>query len=549
MLRPRQALAALLLLLCPGRADAYEFEVNSQTQAQGDTLHAMRLMGLRLGRSGERMIRRRISQSIQLHLWDLAGTRQGLSLFDPEPARGPKVYFSSYFRFNNDFGSYSEAELLIDGELRDALDVVPELERNVLQFDLLFGYVGVEGLADGKVDVFVGRQMEVQTLDWFSMDGLKVRAHLPASLLVEAFAGARVHENSWIATEAMTPDGTSSALCEEYVEGAMPGSGAWRPIDGLPVAEGSVFTSDDELCPQREQWMPTWGAAIASEGLESVIARVSYRQTRSPSAGILGEPGRLDFEDLGYYPNEAGQAPGWGTNEERFAASLRVPIRRASGLQLVPYAAARYSLLHGLLDEAHGGLRVAQKAHSLETELFYSVPTFEGDSIFNVFSSEPYSDVRTTWQYRPTGAAWGSYSKAWGRRYHSEDSEASGQSSNEYAGGVQVGADYRWGLQRRVRVDGFHEDGYGGQRSGAYVSSLWRWSPSTVFRTRFSVIRFDEDLRSELRGTNLGAQVGTTYQINKGVAASLMVEHNSNHIDRFQLGAFALVDLAFQPET
>jgi hypothetical protein len=117
-------------------------------------------------------------------------------------------------------------QLLLDGELRDAIDVIPELERSSLQLDLLYGYFGAEGLAGGRLDLFAGRLMEVQTLDWFSMDGLKARAHLPRGIVVEAFGGLRVRESSVLGSDFMEPDGTSGALCEEYVEGAI--SWQWR---------------------------------------------------------------------------------------------------------------------------------------------------------------------------------------------------------------------------------------------------------------------------------------------------------------------------------
>ncbi len=535
---------ALGLLVSSRPAMAYEFEVRSQTQAQGNTLHALRLTGPSL-----RLIRRRVTQSLQLHLWDLGGKRSGLSAFDGEEPDGPEYFFSSYLRLNHDFGSFANEPILLDGRIQDAIDVIPELEDSLLELDLLFAYVGAEGLLDGRLDLYVGRQMEIQTLDWFSMDGLKLRAHLPIPVVVEAFGGARVQESSYGGFSAMAPDGTSAAACEEYVEGPFAGSGSWRPIDGLPGVSRSPFTSDDEFCPQREEWMPTWGGAIATEGAGRVVARLSYRRTQSRTVGLLGESDRLAFEDLGLYPNEGGQSPKWGVNEERLAASLRMPMRLASKTTLVPYAAARYSLLHGLIDEAHAGLRMGKSGQSLESEIFYSVPTFDGDSIFNIFSTEPYSDLRTTWGYRGNPLGWGGYTRAWGRRYHSEDNaNVRGGHANDYAGGLQVGTDYRWQRDRRFRLDLFHEGGYGGQRSGGHLSAHWQWSPNTLFRGRLSLVHFDEDLRSELRALNSGLQLGTTYLINEGVAASLLVEQNSNRIDRFQLALFAMFDLAFQPE-
>ena len=110
---------------------------------------------------------------------------------------------------------------------------------------------------------------------------------------------------------------------------------------------------------------------------------------------------------------------------------------------------------------------------------------------------------------------------------------------------VLVGHDHRV----HVRLDAYLEDGYGGQRVGGVLGSFWRFRPRVDFFARASVIRFEEDLRAGIAGTNLGTQLGSRYQLNEGVAATLLVEENSNVSDRFQLGIFAMMDLAFQPET
>src|SRR5690606_14137722 len=120
-------------------------------------------------------------------------------------------------------------------------------------------------------------------------------------------------------------------------------------------------------------------------------------------------------------------------------------------------------------------------------------------------------------------------------------------STNSYAGGLQSGASYRVGLDKQVRVDAFGEDGYGGRRTGSFLALRWRVLPTTLLTSRLSVIHFDEDLRPDLRGTNLGAQFGSTYMIQEGFAASLLLEQNSNRLDPFQLGAFVVIDLAFTP--
>jgi hypothetical protein len=455
-------------------------------------------------------------------------------------------------RLDHDFGDYTTGGLVIDGALRDALDRIPELSTTAMNLSVLFAYAGAEGLLGGRVDAYVGRQLEVQTLDWFSFDGAKLRVQLPGALAAEVLGGLRVRDSSPLGSATFEPSGTSGALCQEYVEGDVPGSGAWRPIDVLPATVNRRFRSDYERCPQRVELMPTFGAALATRGLSHFTGRVAYRRSQSRTPGIIGPVDRFEAPDVGLYPNEEGQAPDWGVNEERLAASVSAPFKfgeKAKPLRLIPYAALRYSLLHGLVDEALVGTRTSRGQHALETELFYSFPTFDGDSIFNVFSSEPYVDMRLTYALSPRDSPWRGYARTWGRRYHSEDSEAAGVASNDYSGGVQGGVRLMPAPKKSARLDVFHEGGYGGRRTGGYLMGRLPGPVGTRFFGRLSVIRFRQDLQSSLRATTLGAQLGVTAVIATGAAATLILEENSSVLDRHQLGAFLVLDLAFQPET
>jgi len=62
-------------------------------------------------------------------------------------------------------------------------------------------------------------------------------------------------------------------------------------------------------------------------------------------------------------------------------------------------------------------------------------------------------------------------------------------------------------------------------------------------------VHMEDDSRRSIRGTNTGLQLGTRYVINEGFATSLLVEQNSNVFDRYAVAAFAVIDLAFEPET
>jgi hypothetical protein len=525
-------------------AAAYEFEVMARTVGQGYQLRSFRLLG-----SDLILNRRRFTQTLSLRLWDLGRPRGPKKIWDSTLRRGPNIYLTTYMRIDHDFGGWTMGTMVSDNRVVDAIDLIPELESNALNLDLLYGYLAVEGLAGGSVDVFVGRQLDVDTLDWFSMDGVTVKVRTPWRFAVEGFGGLRVRDDTPLGSSVQEPDGTSGGQCAEYVEGATPGTGSWRPIDRDVTGQLNPFSNDFDFCPQREELMPTYGAAIETHQLP-VWARLAYRRTQSKTVGLIGPADRFMYEDRGLYPDELGQAPKWGVNEERVAATVRATRRFDRGRgRVTPHAAVRYSLLHGLVDEWHAGVRLRYRSHGLEPEVFHSFPTFDGDSIFNVFSSEPYTDFRLTYDLAPAKKSWRGYARGWLRRYHTEDADqVDGVDANDIAAGGHVGARYMHHKTVLARLDLFHEDGYGGRRTGGYASSRWRVSDDLGLSSRLSLIDFDDALLSDFKGVSLGAQLGATYLINQGVAVHLLAEENHNRFNRSQFRLIGVIDLAFNPE-
>jgi hypothetical protein len=556
------ACAGLAAMVTP--ATAYEFALRTRSFGQG-----YQLRGFRLGEGDILLDRRRYTQTLTLMIWDLtrAGDPGGRPAHADAPADGPDVYFTSYLRVDHDFGDYTTGAIARGDVGFDALDLVPELTDDALDLDLLYAYVGADRLLGGRLDLRLGRQLSVDTLDFFAMDGLSARIHTPWHLAVEAFAGLRVRDSSPLGTPAFEPDGTGSGECAEYVEGAVPFSGSWRPIDRSLAFVNGRFTSDLDSCPQREETMPTFGGAIETERTGPIWARVAYRRSVSQTVGVIGAVDRLDYPDRGLYPDEDGSLPGWGTNEERLAASLRASLvqrdrRGRVTAEASPYAALRYSLLHGIVDEAHAGVALRRGAHRLEPEIFYSVPTFDGDSIFNVFGAEPYTDARLRYQLAPDGAAWRGDALGWVRWFGegalneaaSEIPDASGEADDgRVAGGGQLGGEWRGaGGDLLARLDLFHEDGYGGRRSGGWASLRARPHPDVGLGGRLGVVDFDDDgggaVASALHATTLGAQAGATWIVEPGIALHLVVEETSSRLYTSQLRVLGVIDLAFRPE-
>jgi hypothetical protein len=520
-------------------AAAYEFAVRARSIGQLYELRSFRLVGpdLVLGR-------RRFVQTLGLDIWDIGGLDEARRRRG-ERRRGPTVAFTGYLRLDNDFGDWTLGQLRVGDQPIDAIDAVPELAGSAVALDLLYGYVSVDDLG-GRVDLRIGRQLSVDALDWWSMDGVTARVRLPGHVLVEVFGGLRVRDASPLGAAAVELDGTGGADCREYVEGASPGTGSWQLIDRSLAIENDPLRSDLEYCPQREQLMPTGGIAVEAYGLRALHARAVYRRSQSPTVGLIGDVDRLQTPDLGLFPDDFGQAPDWGVNEERIAGEVRYHVDVAGGRgQVAPWAAARWSLVHGLLDEAAAGVRVRWGDHAVEPEVGYAVPTFDGDSIFNVFAVAPTTDARLSWQLAPRGGRLRANATGWLRRYHGGHDFL----GVEYAAGATAGGELALG-RLGLRLDLVHDDGYGGRRTGGTAIARWRQSDRLTAGARLSLLDVASDASASVRIDALtgAAQTSASWQLADGVAVHLAVEGSSDRYTPFQVRTLGVLDLAFQPE-
>jgi len=527
----RACVAAVVLAVTAAPAHAYEFWLRAQTYGQAYQLRQYRLVGpdLFLGR-------RRYTQTVSLRIvdiGDLAAARRRSHL----PERGLRISWQSYFRVDHDFGEYTSGRVRLSSAVRrDAIDVVPELADSVAGLDLLYGFVALEGLADDRLELRLGRLLADDGWSTGGIDGGSAKLALPIPVAVSASAGLRVRASSLLGVSAFELDGTSGAGCQEYVEGPTPGSGTWKLIDRNRAITNNRLASDYEYCPQREVRQPTIGAAIATTGHRGWGAEVGYRRTWSQTVGLIADPDRFEYTDVGLYPNEVGQAPASGVDEERLYARAHAELR-AGPVGISPYANARFSLLHAAFDRVDAGVRLQRGHHALEPAVEYFLPTFDGDSIFNAFSIEPTTDVRLGYQY--AGVVRGS-ATGWLRSYAHEDGRSS------VAGGANAGLEHPFGPRLRARVDGLWDDGYGGRRLGSSGEVAWRAEDDVWVRGRVIVLGVRPEDRS--RFVTESAVTSATWQLAPSVGVHGIVELDNDEIHAFQWRAIAVLDLAFAPE-
>jgi hypothetical protein len=537
----RACVAAVILAFGAAPAHAYEFWLRAQTIGQAYQLRDYRLIGpdLFLGR-------RRYTQTLALRIWDIgdfAAARRQAHL----PERGLRVTWQSDLRIDHDFGDYTSGRITLQLSVpvrRDALDVIPELSESVASFELLYGYLELAGLIDDRLTLQIGRVLADDGWGTTGIDGGAARFEVPSlPLAVSASAGLRVRASSPLGLAAYELDGTSGAACQEYVEGPTPGSGTWKLIDRNRAITNHRLASDFEYCPQRDVLQPTVGFSVATSQIRGFGAELGYRRTWSRSVGLIGPVDRLNYPDLGLYPNDFGQAPGSGVDEERIWARAHGQFR-ARGITVAPYADLRYSLLHAAIDRAGAGARLMRGDHTLEPSIEYFYPTFDGDSIFNAFAIEPSTDLRLGYQLAGPVTLRAS---GWLRTYHHDTGTSSA------SGGVDAGIDHPFGPTWRARLDALWDDGYGGRRAGASASAGWHPAPAFWLRGRailLGVARDDpgQGASAHPRYVTSSTVFGTTWRLADGVAFHALFEADDDAIHALQTRAIGMFDFAFAPE-
>jgi hypothetical protein len=532
MRRPWVALAVIIAMSTD--AHAYEFWLRAQTIGQIYSLREYRLVGpdLFLGR-------RRFTETLALRIWDvgdLSAKRREAHL----PEHGLRISWQSYLRIDHDFGDFTSGRIVTSTIRRDALDVIPELGEEVASLDLMYGYLQLDGLIDDKLQLQIGRIMTDDGWGSSAYDGGAARYELPLPIAVSASAGLKVRASSPLGTAQYELDGTSGAGCQEYVEGPTPGTGAWKLIDRNRDITNSKLSSDYEYCPQRDVAQPTIGFAIATSRTKQFGIEVGYRRTQSDTVGLIGTVDRLDFPDLGLYPNDFGQAPATGVNEERVYARAHADFK-SDELAVSPYADVRYSILNAVVDRGDVGVRLRHGDHVIEPAVEYFYPTFDGDSIFNVFSIEPTTDARVNYQYngKIRGGASG-----WLRKYSHDDGTSS------VAGGATASVEKPIANGWLAHVDALWDDGYGGRRVGGTGEVAWRPDLDLWLRGRQIVlgVREDDGYGFQRDMVTSSTVVSSTWRVADTVAIHGIVEEDYDALHHFQTRVIGVLDLAFLPE-
>jgi hypothetical protein len=441
--------------------------------------------------SAELLSRRRLTQYLDVSVFDL-----GPSGWHGDDGMRNVFYFDASVRLDADFGSY-----MLDAPAGST--AIPELKQNEL--DILYAYFGARNLG-GRVDLQLGRQIHFDLVDFYSFDGADLLLHLSRLCAVEALAGTEVRGELPVSSPIYELDGTSAGSRDP----------ATRP------AQNSVLA-------------PMAGAAVAfaSPG-GAYAARLAFREVWSATADRL--------------PGE----PASGVNFE--AASLTASASWHNRLSVS--GGLRYNVLFGELDDEQLAVRLRLTARQwLTLEHDFLAPTFDGDSIWNVFATGAYRDLRASYEIAlPRGVK--AYARGFLRFFQATSDEVAttgpyaGQDTGaaatggRLAGGGSLGAAWR-NARGMARADAYWDDGYGGRKLGVDATARVRVRRPLELEGRATGYEWRDDLQATVTtsGVVFGLQAGGRYQIGHGIRLHLLLEDNFGTTYASQFRGLAMVEL------
>ena len=403
---------------------------------------------------------------------------------------------------------YIELQLRFDAELADYANLVelsgrtPQEELRQDQLELLWGFVGGKNMA-GFLDFKLGRQLMVDLFDYQSFDGLSLQANTRFHVALEAWGGLNVTGAAPFDSPVFRTDGV-----------ALGGN----PLGSLAAREESAL-------------QPTFGFALKTIGLPWLQARISYLRTMSPTENP--QPGE----------------PAWGVNEEKLGLTARGNLLHG---MIVPWFGLRYDVLAGEIDEIQAGVRVnATKHQAIQAEYVFSAPTFDGDSIWNVFAANAFDDARLT--YDVMLGRFRLFARGFTRFFSTDAGNLGAPTAStgaDVAYGASLGA--RLDLGRGYgRLDAYYQDGYGGITGGADLSGRIRVTGDPLlgsglsFEGRLSYVYFEDDSRTIDHASSLGIQGGARYGFAHGLTVHVAAEENINRFFSSQFRLLVMLDVSY----
>ncbi len=442
--------------------------------------------------SNELLSRRRLTQYLDLNVFDI-----GPDSWHGDDGGRNVFYVDASVRLDADFGGYTLGA-------PTGLNSIQELNQNEL--DILYAFLGGRNIG-GHVDFQLGRQIHFDLIDFYSFDGADVLFHATRTFGVEGFVGTEVRGTLPLSSPIYELDGTSAGSRDP----------ATRPAQNSELA-------------------PMAGAAlVAGAPAGPWSARLSFREIWSATANQL--------------PGE----PSSGVNEEVVSLTATAAWRDRIFLT----GGVRYNVLFDELDDEQLALRVKLTPRQwLTLEHDFLAPTFDGDSIWNIFSTGAYRDLRASYELAlPRGVK--AYARGFARFYLATSDEIAppgtpyaGQDvgaeapGGRFAAGGSLGVAWR-NLRAMVRADGYWDDGYGGRKAGVDATTRIKVREPIELEGRLTGYTWRNDVQPtpDSSGVVFGAEAGGRLRLGQGVHLHLLVEDNVGTYYESQFRGLAMLEL------
>ncbi|HXU03306.1 MAG TPA: hypothetical protein VN903_20210 [Polyangia bacterium] len=423
--------------------------------------------------SNELLSRRRLTQYMDLAVFDLAPAR-----WRGDDGDRNLLYFDASLRFDSDFGGYMVGRPTGSNEIH-------ELQQS--QLDILYAFLGGRNVG-GRVDFMLGRQIRFDLVDFFAFDGGDALVHVTRNFGVEAYGGTEVRGDLPLSAPIYELDGTSAGSRDPATRPDQ--NSMLRPLAGVAVVGGS-------------------------EG-GPVMARLAYRRVWSATAD-----------------QQAGE-PDAGVNDEKLSLTTMAMLRNRAVLA----GGVRFNLLLGEFDDEQLMLKLRTFGKQwLTLEHAYLAPSFDGDSIWNVFATGAYRDLRAVYEVG-LGTEVKAYARGFARFF----------TDSGRAGGASMGATWRRG-RGYVRADGYWEDGFGGRKVGVDASARLGIRRAFEVEGRLTGFEWRADASGDAArspndaGVTFGAQGGGRWQLGQGVKLHLLAEDNFGTFYKSAFRGLAVVEV------
>lgn len=417
---------------------------------------------------GSMISRRRFVEDLHLAAWNL------IPGSDDPYYRGPRISVEMKLRLDTDFA-------VTDRESRASQEAsyVPGLTP--LQADMMFAYVDARGFWDGALDARAGRQIRLDTVGFFAFDGIETTMHMPAYIDVSAYFGWEVRGGDILGFDQLELDGVDSG--------------------GRGSLENGLYEDRTDPEPRmafgtEASWYPTrWfdaGVAVRLVGLSEELAEQRLAGRFSLGHKPMRVAGRVLWSPMLDRRDDFSKALSEGTavTEADFSMTV-IPI---DALEV----AAEYTLFR---------------------------PTFEADSIFNVFDLTPRRDVGgkvTTRPTRPLSIA------VWGYARLSENSAGlDGTVDSATFSGVVGGLGANWREDvRRLSARLSAQRDWGETRVGAEIGGgHGLFSNRLWLGLRLSYWKLEDDFSSALAGDVFGYIGSVRFKLSEGATVAGEIEN------------------------